>query len=92
MSAHVVGVVMPVLASGEADAGGLSPGLLLFLLVGGLALVLVFLYRSMRRQMKRINFDPEGTSDHQRMRGDGARADREGGEGPDGPTDDGHHG
>jgi hypothetical protein len=52
-------------ASGESSVG---MGLVGFLVILGLALALVFLYRSLRRQLRRINFDPEGTTDAERMR------------------------
>ncbi len=35
----------------------------------GLALAMVFLYRSMRKQLKRIDFNAEGGSDQERMAG-----------------------
>jgi hypothetical protein len=45
-------------------------GLVGFLVIAGLALALVFLYRSLRRQLGRIDFDANGRSDAERMRRD----------------------
>ena len=57
-----------VLAS-TTDNTGIGPGLAGFLVLAFLALTVVFLYRSMRKQLKRIDFDPEGRTDAERMRG-----------------------
>ena len=46
----------------------MGPGLTGFLVLAFLAVAVVFLYRSMRKQLKRIDFDPEGTTDAERMR------------------------
>ena len=58
-------------ASADADGSGVGPGLLGFLVVAGLGVALILLYRSLRRQLRRIDFDPEGRSDAERMRRDG---------------------
>jgi hypothetical protein len=47
----------------------MGPGLAGLLVLAFLALAVVFLYRSMRKQLKRIDFDPEGRTDAERMRG-----------------------
>lgn len=65
-------------------------GLLGLIVTAGLAVAVILLYRSMRTQMKKIDFDPEGTTDAERMRG----ADESGDEG-DRPADsevNGHRG
>jgi hypothetical protein len=49
-----------------------GPGLLGFLVVVALGLALVFLYRSLRKQLRRIDFDADATSDVDRMRLDGS--------------------
>jgi hypothetical protein len=50
----------------------IGPGLLGFLVVVALGLALVFLYRSLRKQLRRIDFDADATSDVDRMRPDGS--------------------
>lgn len=45
-----------------------SPGLLGFLVVAFLAVSLVLLYRSMRKQMRKVDFNDEGLTDEERMR------------------------
>jgi hypothetical protein len=50
----------------------IGPGLLGFLVVVALGLALVFLYRSLRKQLRRIDFDADATSDVDRMRADGS--------------------
>ncbi|MGH3329595.1 MAG: hypothetical protein ACRDPT_17685 [Streptomycetales bacterium] len=66
---------MPLLA---VDKSKVTPGLLGFLVVVGLALATWFLMRSMNKQIGKIDFDERDT---ERDRGTGSRADREGGEG-----------
>jgi hypothetical protein len=61
-----VGQAALVTATADSNNG---IGLLGFLVIAGLALALVFLYRSLRRQLGRIDFNAEGTSDAERMRG-----------------------
>jgi hypothetical protein len=59
-----------LLASEDADdrgLGGGNGGLLALLLTVGLAVGVIFLYRSLRTQLKRINFNAEGTTDAERM-------------------------
>ncbi|HET6729594.1 MAG TPA: hypothetical protein VFG96_09250 [Jiangellaceae bacterium] len=56
-------------AAPDVPAG---PGLLGFLVVVALGLALVFLYRSLRKQLRRIDFDADATSDVDRMRPDGS--------------------
>jgi hypothetical protein len=50
------------------DGSGMGPGLTGFLVLLFLAVAVVFLYRSMRKQLRRIDFDPEGRTDAERMR------------------------
>jgi hypothetical protein len=50
----------------------IGPGLLGFLVVVALGLALVFLYRSLRKQLRRIDFDADAASDVDRMRPDGS--------------------
>ena len=59
--------VVFVAASNNSNNG---IGLVGFLVIAGLALALVFLYRSLRRQLGRIDFDASGRSDAERMRRD----------------------
>ena len=60
-----------VLVTANVDSNG-GIGFLGFAVIGGLGLVLVFLYRSMRRQLRRIDFDADATSDAERMRRPGS--------------------
>jgi hypothetical protein len=55
-----------------APDSAVGPGLLGFLVVVALGLALVFLYRSLRKQLRRIDFDADATSDSDRMRPDGS--------------------
>lgn len=59
----------------------MGPGLAGFLVFALLILAVVFLYRSMRKQLKRIDFDPEGQTDAERMRGRDSSSN-----GPDGKS------
>lgn len=57
---------------GRTDGSGglsVSAGSAGFWIVIALLLVLIVLYRSMRKQIRRINFDESGTTDEERMRG-----------------------
>jgi hypothetical protein len=56
-------------AESEADNSEIGPGLYGFLVVVFLVLALVMLYRSMRKQIRKVDFDPEGTTDTERMHG-----------------------
>lgn len=56
-------------AESEAENSGIGPGLYGFLVVVFLVLALVLLYRSMRKQIRKVDFDPEGASDTERMHG-----------------------
>ncbi|TDC49912.1 hypothetical protein E1212_16660 [Jiangella ureilytica] len=56
-------------AETEPDNSEIGPGLYGFLVVVFLILALVMLYRSMRKQIRKVDFDPEGTSDAERMHG-----------------------
>lgn len=64
-----MGDVIDVLASTTDGSGGIGPGVAGFLVFVFLILAVVFLYRSMRKQLKRIDFDAEGQTDAERMRG-----------------------
>jgi hypothetical protein len=55
------------MAAANADSN-VGIGFLGFAVIAALALAVVFLYRSMRRQLGRIDFDANGTSDAERMR------------------------
>lgn len=59
--------VTDVLAS-TTDGSSIGPGLTGFLVLAFLAVAVVFLYRSLRKQLRRIDFDPEGRTDAERMR------------------------
>lgn len=68
--------VIDVLAATTDESGFWSgPGLVGFLILAGLALAVVLLYRSLRKQLKRIDFDPDGLTDEERMRGHGVIGD-----------------
>src|SRR5918994_6963815 len=54
----------------DVDDSGIGPGLLGFLVLLALCVALFVLYRSLRRQLKRIDFDPQGRTDAERMRDD----------------------
>jgi hypothetical protein len=56
-------------AESEAEDSGIGPGLYGFLVLVFLIAALFVLYRSMRKQIRKVDFDPEGTSDAERMRG-----------------------
>jgi hypothetical protein len=64
----VADAVLLAVTNGEADDSGIGPGLLGFLVFLALLVALFMLYRSLRRQLKRIDFDPEGKTDAERMR------------------------
>jgi hypothetical protein len=68
---HMTSGQAAVVATGNTAAdSNVSPAL--FLVVLALGLALVFLYRSMRRQLRRIDFDADATSDAERMRRPGS--------------------
>jgi hypothetical protein len=62
-------------ASTDANGTGVGPGLLGFLVFLGLCGALILLYRSLRHQLRRIDFDAEGQSDAERMRRKGTADD-----------------
>ena len=65
----------PVVFAGAPDVpadSAIGPGLLGFLVVVALGVALVVLYRSLRKQLRRIDFDADATSDVDRMRRDGS--------------------
>lgn len=49
------------------DASQIGPGSLGFWVVIGLLVVLFFLYRSMRKQVRRVDFDTGATTDEERV-------------------------
>lgn len=68
----LVGLVTPlaVVAQDSTEEGfGLQAGPYAFVFFVALGLSLVFLLFSMRKQMRRIRFDEQGTSDSERMLG-----------------------
>lgn len=65
-----VALALAVTAQQSQDEGfGLQAGPFAFIVFVGLGLSLVFLLRSMRKQMRRVDFDETGASDAERMRG-----------------------
>lgn len=52
----------------ESEGTGAGPGLLGFLVVIFLLAALFLLYRSMRKQIRRVDFDADGVTDRERMR------------------------
>lgn len=56
-------------AESEAEDSGVGPGLYGFLVLVFLIVALVVLYRSMRKQIRRVDFDPDGVTDTERMHG-----------------------
>lgn len=75
------GGVNHVLAASEApdpsSLPGMGNGLLGLIVTAGLVVAIIVLYRSMRTQMKKIDFDAEGTTDEERMRGAKSRSEDE---------------
>lgn len=68
--------VIDVLAATTDESGfAFGPGLIGFLVLVGLALAVLLLYLNMRKQLKRIDFNPDGLSDAERMRGHDATGD-----------------
>lgn len=61
---------------------GMGNGLLGLIVTAGLVVAIIVLYRSMRTQMKKIDFDAEGATDAERMR-DAGKSKGDG----DGPAD-----
>jgi|SRR5690625_868441 len=51
----------------QPDASQIGPGSLGFWIVIGLMLVLILLYRSMRKQIRRVNFDTGAATDEDRV-------------------------
>ncbi|SRR5690606_19050150 len=66
---HVTSLLATAATEEGPPSGPVWPGIGGILIIVALALAMVFLYRSLRKQLKRIDFDPEGKSDHERMRG-----------------------
>jgi hypothetical protein len=52
-------------AASNSTLNDVEPGLLGFLVVAGLGVVLVFLFRSMNKQFKKLGPPPEETETHQ---------------------------
>lgn len=89
--------MIEVLAATTDESGfAFGPGMIGFVVLAGLALAVILLYLSLRKQLKRIDFDPEGRTDAERMRkhgptGDGAtRRDALGDSDLADPADDGN--
>jgi hypothetical protein len=61
-------VALVTATSTDVDDSGIGPGLLGFLVLLALCVALFVLYRSLRRQLNRIDFDPQGRTDAERMR------------------------
>lgn len=79
--------VIEVLAAAAEDSGSVrGPGVVGVLILLGLALAVLLLYRSLRKQLTRIDFDPEGGTDSERM---GGQRPGEGPNIPDGESDAG---
>lgn len=57
--------------AGTTGEGGYSfgPGPIGFVILAGLALAIILLYRSMRKNLRRIDFNPDGSTDTERMHG-----------------------
>ncbi|MBD0292231.1 MAG: hypothetical protein ICV70_01485 [Jiangellaceae bacterium] len=62
-------------ASTSVDSSWVAQGLLGFLVFISLLAAVALLYLSLRKQLRRIDFDPEGKSDAERMRGRSAMDD-----------------
>ena len=62
-------LALVVAQESENDDYGLQAGPYAFFFFAALALALVFLLLSMRKQMRRVRFDESGTSDTERMSG-----------------------
>lgn len=60
---------MTAMLAAEQDGSSIGPGSLGFWVVILMLAALVLLYRSMRRQIRKVDFDAEGTTDEERMRG-----------------------
>lgn len=58
-----------VLAAQETDDSAIGPGLLGFAILIALLAMMVVLYRSLRKQMGRVDFDATAGTDEGRMRG-----------------------
>jgi hypothetical protein len=71
-----MGVVTDVLAATN-DGSAIGPGLAGFLIFALLVVAVLFLYRSLRKQLNRIDFDPTGETDAERMRRREPRIDGE---------------
>lgn len=72
----------------ESEPGGL--GSIGFYVVIGLIIVLVLLYLSLRKQLRRVDFDPNATNDQERIASHhepGRRSDDQPDPGPDAKPD-----
>ncbi|SDT56097.1 hypothetical protein [Jiangella sp. DSM 45060] len=63
-------------AESEAEDSGIGPGLYGLLVLVFLIVALFLLYRSLRKQIRKVDFDPEGVDDAERMRGHREPPDR----------------
>ncbi len=66
-------VVTDLFASNADQGGSFGPGLLGFLILAGFAVAVVVIYLSLRKNLRRIDFNPEGRTDAERMRGHDVR-------------------
>ncbi|WP_053203467.1 hypothetical protein [Jiangella muralis] len=65
----ILQAVAYIAAESEAEDSGVGPGLYGLLVLIFLVAALFLLYRSLRKQIRRVDFDPEGVDDVERMRG-----------------------
>ncbi|PSK96082.1 hypothetical protein CLV30_12723 [Haloactinopolyspora alba] len=65
-------------SAAESSDFNAGPGLFGFLVLAFLIVALVLLYRSMRKQMRKVDFDQEGLTDEERMRGQHDQRDQRG--------------
>lgn len=64
-----MGILQAVaLTAAETEDSGPGPGLYGFLVIVFLIVALFVLYRSMRKQIRKVDFDPDGADDAARMR------------------------
>lgn len=65
--------VMDVIATTDEGGYSFGPGPTGFLILAALALAIILLYRSMRKNLQRIDFNPNGRTDDERMHGHDVR-------------------
>lgn len=69
---NLLAVHQSVVVASESEGTDIGPGSIGFWVVVALGLALFVLYRSLRKQMRRVDFNPEGSTDEERMRKDDA--------------------